>query len=259
MPKIDEIDLLRELNRGGWVKPEERLTEDQKVQLGSLLGSKLPPDRTSQFTGIVDVLFGDTVRAERAIRGSMPSTGRADAAPRSTGNRFKLTREARDELADVVEAAEALLEKLSNLTPSGRAALDLIFRQEMENAGSLDRALTFRQARERVLDELDRLVLLAGGADIEVRQGGSNPAYRMMVRGLAGLFLGTTGELPTRAHIVPETSKSGEHGEDGLLLDLATLMAGFVNGALPPDLRRSEVPKLTGIVREEIERLRRME
>lgn len=259
MPKIDEIDLLRELNRGGWVAPEERLTGDQKVQLLSLLGAKLPAEARSEFTGIVNVVFGQTVRAERSIRGSMPSASRVDAESRSAGNRFKLTREARDELADVVEAAEGLVEKLSNLTPSGRAALDLIFRQEMESAGNVDHSLSFRQARERLLDELDRIVLLVSGADIEVRKGGSNPAYRLMVRNLAGLFYGTTGEMPTRAYIVLETSKSGEHGEDGLLLDLATVMAGFVNAALPPDLRRAELPKLTGIVREEIERLRDME
>jgi len=243
---IDELDLLGEIHRGGWVQPEERLNDQQKSDLCAIVGQRLLPERGDAFRSLIDVVFGRTVRAERMFR----TAGEA---------RTKLTTTARSEVEALVEAASDLTAKLDNLTVAGRAAIDIAFSHQAENLRMHDPELRFRRVKQRLIEDLDRLILFIGDAQIDVKKGGGDPAYRQMVRGLAGLLEGVTGRVPTRAFIVLETSKSGETGESGLLLALASLMAQFVNAALPENARRAELPRLSGIVRSEIERLQGME
>jgi hypothetical protein len=241
--KVDELDLIAAIQRGGWV--EHRLTEQEKDLLCETVGAKLLPAHAHTFRGIADKVFGQTVRAEQMLR-------------MAGGTRPKLTTTARSEVEALVGAANDLVTRLENLTDAGRAAIDVAFSHQAENLRMHDPELKFRRVKQRLIDDLDRLILFIGDAQIEVKKGGGDPAYRLMVRSLAGLLNGVTGAVPTRAYLVPETSKSGE-GESGLLLSLATLMAQFVNAALPENLRRVETPALTGLVRSEIERLRDME
>lgn len=240
--QTDEVDLLQEIHRSGFVGPRECLSETQKARLCEVMGVRLAPERASEFRGLVDLVFGRAVRAERTVR---------------TGGAAKLTTVARGEVEAVVNDAEALLEKLISLGAAAEAALEVAFDTNRAESRISAAEMKFRNVRDRLAAELENFIALGSGRSITVQKGKSEPALRQMVRELAGLVEGFTGKLPTRIHRPPETSKSGE-GEDGLLLRLSTLMAEFVDAALPAELRRSKSQALTGLVRGEIHRLSAM-
>ncbi|MBP6014329.1 MAG: hypothetical protein KBA31_19020 [Alphaproteobacteria bacterium] len=241
--QTDETDLLQEIHKSGWVDSCEHLSDAQKKQLRGVIGDRLASERAQEFSALINLAFGRAVRGERSLR---------------AGEQRKLTTVARGEVEAVMNDAEALLEKLTILGPAGQAALEVAFEANLPESGVLNPGMKFRNVRNRLTVELENFIALGDGRQIAVQRGKSEPALRQMVRELAGLVEGFTGKLPTRVYRVPETSKSGE-GEDGLLLRLSKLMADFVDAALPIELRRLKRATLTGIVREEIERLRAME
>ncbi len=62
-----------------------------------------------------------------------------------------------------------------------------------------------------------------------------------MARGLAGLYLRVTGELPKRSfRDIPPKRDETLHGDCGDFIELCRHMAVLVNEALPGNLRRSE-------------------
>ena len=241
----------------GWAGDRARLSGNDVQALRNLIRRPVLDDVEGVLDALLQQIFTAAVESEmfwhRLRKEGAQSTLCAS-------HRSSLRLDPRSKLGTIVQEELRVLtdcHALANADPSEDSRI--VFTQSLREANEVTRRIIEILILERCgyepslgsgkfavtpneFEELGRGIEHAKAiVSASLKPGAAEPAMEQMARGLAGLYLRATGELPKRSFrsIAPKHDKT-LRGNCGDFIDLCRHMAVLVNEALPENLRRSK-------------------
>jgi hypothetical protein len=261
-PLTPDALLLRGAARSGWTSERATLAPAQIEELLSLIEPSLLEAKRSRFSSSIQRIFASAV--ENVVTFETSDT----ASPAKMHKKLK-------EFTTLLEKTQ---QAIANLDPVLNRVLDGELREDYSRVGKkLTPKSSMRLWQPEISTLLSVVIEASRGCKIEAKKGVRDVVYRQMVRSLAAFILDVTGEVPSRS--VQRKRSDGLQGstDDYWFLDLSQKLAAFVSeqvnidvmkrqsmsqsGAVPISSSQSKkkikVPTLTGMVRDELDFLKR--
>ncbi len=240
----------------GWAGDRAQLSESDIQALRNLIRRPLLEDVEGVFDALLQQIFTAAVQSEMFWRRLRKEGGQSTLC---TSHRSTLRLDRRPKLGTIVQEELRVLTDChasADANPSEESRI--VFTRSLREANEVTRRIIEILILERggyepslgsgksavTPNEFEVLGRVIEDAKVIVsanlKPGAAEPAMEQMARGLAGLYLRATGELPKRS-FRGEPPKRDEtlHGNCGDFIDLCRHMAVLVNEALPENLRRS--------------------
>jgi hypothetical protein len=240
----------------GWTADRVRLSENDIQALRSLIRHPLLDDVEGVFDALLQQIFAAAVESEMFWRRLRKEGGQSTLC---ASHRSSLRLDRHPKLGTIVQEELRVLtdcHALANADPSKGSRT--VFTRSLREANEVTRRIIEILMLERCgyepslgsgkyavtpneFEELGRVIEDAKAiVSTNLKPGAAEPAMEQMARGLAGLYLRATGELPKRS-FRGEPPKHDEtlRGNCGDFIDLCRHMAVLVIEALPENLRRS--------------------